>query len=84
MAEHRSKPKLESAAEAVGDLPVVAHAEVVDSAAYGHAIIEVTCHPHCGRVPPAVLRRLATNDCGALDISTQGAGATQSYLVDAY
>jgi hypothetical protein len=84
MPEHRSRSKLESAADAVGSLAVVAFAEVVASDAYDHLILEVTCRPHCERVPPAVCRRLADFDCGLKDVSTQGAGATKTYCIDAY
>jgi hypothetical protein len=75
--------QLERAADAVADLPVVSETRVTESVAYGSEIIEVDIHPSCDRVPPAVLLRLGSFDCGVLDVSTQGPDRQRSYLVDA-
>jgi len=72
MTKHRSRASLEAAAEHVAMLPGVATAEVTTREDHGRDVIELVIGAEYERVPPRVLRRLTSHDCGVVDVSRQG------------
>lgn len=70
------------ALRAVRDLPVVVDAVAAeDRPDHDGTVVEVTCHPSCDRVPPAVARRLAAFDLGIVSVMTRE--SPERYIVEA-